>query len=274
MYSRVYVEITNICNMSCSFCHGHSRAKKRMSESEFVKVLEELEGKTKHIYYHLMGEPLTHPELPKFVRLAGERGFRSLITTNGTLLDKVGDKLLESGIYKINISLHSFEEQDKEYFKRYMQDVVDFVDKAKDYKTIVVLRLWNGGGKNEENDGTLNFLRDHIDGEWTETERGIKVRNRLHLEWGERFIWPDLNEEEGSPDLFCYGMRDHFGILVDGSVVPCCLDSEGIITLGNLFEEPLVNILNSTRAKALKHGFGVRQATEELCRKCAYARRF
>ena len=72
MYSRVYVEITNICNMSCSFCHGHSRESARMTAQSFAHVLSELQPYTKYIYYHLMGEPLTHPELPKFIGMAKE----------------------------------------------------------------------------------------------------------------------------------------------------------------------------------------------------------
>ena len=93
MYAKAYVEITNICNMACSFCHGHSRPKGRMDKNTFSRILDQLEGKTQYIYYHLMGEPLTHPELSEFLQMAAERGFKSIITTNGTLLDKVGQKL-------------------------------------------------------------------------------------------------------------------------------------------------------------------------------------
>ena len=109
VYSRVYVEITNICNMNCSFCHGHSRDLRRMTETEFSAILEKLKGQTEYIYYHLMGEPLTHPELPAFLSLAKEKGFRSVITTNGTLLCKRQEELLATDLHKVSISLHSFE---------------------------------------------------------------------------------------------------------------------------------------------------------------------
>ena len=91
MYSRVYVEITNICNMNCSFCHGHSRDPRQMTEEEYAQVLAQLQGKTQYIYHHLMGEPLVHPLLPKFVKMAKAAGFRPMLTTNGTLL---GEDLL------------------------------------------------------------------------------------------------------------------------------------------------------------------------------------
>lgn len=274
MFSRVYVEITNICNMNCSFCHGHKRDKKSMSKGDFLRVLDALQGKTKHIYYHLMGEPFVHPELGEFIALANECGFKSLITTNGTLLKKKGKEILESGIYKINISLHSFEEDNEEREEKYLKEIVDFTRLAWERGVIVVLRLWNKGRDGGKNEKIIDFLRGQLDGEWEENDKGIKIKNRLHIEWGERFIWPDANGEYIGEEVFCYGMRDHFGILVDGSVVPCCLDSEGAITLGNLFEEELSKILSSPRAKAIKQGFGSKKATEDLCRKCPYARRF
>ena len=40
MYNKVYVEITNICNMSCSFCHGHKREARQMSREEFSLILD------------------------------------------------------------------------------------------------------------------------------------------------------------------------------------------------------------------------------------------
>ena len=274
MYTRVYVEITNVCNMSCSFCHGHSRAPRNMTEEEFTHILSELDGQTKHIYYHLMGEPLLHKDLGKFLNIAKEKGFRSLITTNGTLLKEKGDELLENGVYKLNISLHSFEEQGEEYLKRYLENVVEFVEKAKNYKTIVILRLWNKSVKDTHNQQIISFLRSHIDGEWTENELGYKIRNRLHISVSERFDWPDIDGKDLGEDTSCLGMRDHFGILADGTVVPCCLDSQGIINLGNVFEESVEDILSSPRATAIKYNFGKRKAVEELCRKCPYSRKF
>ena len=245
-----------------------------MSESDFQKVLTSLKGKTKHLYYHLMGEPLTHPLLPKFIDMASKEGFRSLITTNGTLIKNKGRELLECGVYKMNISLHSFEKQGEEYFNNYLNDIIDFINLAKDTRTIVVLRLWNKGIDERTNDKIISILKENIVGEWRENEKGIKIRNKLHIEWGERFEWPDKDAPLYGDNVFCYGMRDHFGILSDGTVVPCCLDSDGVINLGNIFEKPLEDILNSERAKAIKHGFGCKKAVEDLCKRCGYARRF
>ena len=274
MYSRVYVEITNICNMSCSFCHGHTRQARRMSEAEFCRVLSALEGHTKYIYFHLMGEPLTHPALPDFIRLAVARGFKPMITTNGTLLSSRGGNIIGSGLHKINISLHSFEGESSEKHLRYLGEVADFADAAADDGIIVVLRLWNKGHDGGKNDTTLEFLRSRLQGEWSPNTRGLRVREKLFVEWGDRFEWPDMSAPVYSDDVFCYGMRDHFGILCDGTVVPCCLDSDGVINLGNVFEQSITDILSSPRAEAMKKGFECRHATEELCRRCGYAMRF
>ena len=94
------------------------------------------------------------------------------------------------------------------------------------------------------------------------------------MEYGDKFDWPDLAAPDGGEGVFCHGLRDQLGILCDGSVVPCCLDHEGDITLGNLFTQSMEEILESPRAKAIYEGFSQRKAAEELCRKCGYARRF
>ena len=274
MYSRVYVEITNICNMNCSFCHGHSRPLKRMTADEFSVILEKLNGHTNYIYYHLMGEPLTHPDLPLFLKMAGERGYKSVLTTNGTLLDKYGDAILESGIHKVSLSVHSFEDGTEESFLKYMKTLSDFAKKANENGVIVVFRLWNKGFDGGRNELIVEYLKNNIQGEWKDNSKGMRIREKMFLEWGDRFAWPDKNADVQGDEVFCYGLRDHFGILCDGTVVPCCLDSEGTINLGNVFNENIADILASERAKNMKYGFDCRRATEDLCRKCGYAQRF
>ena len=274
MYNKVYVEITNICNMSCSFCHGHKRAPRQMSIEEFSLVLDKLTEQTKYIYYHLMGEPLTHPLLPEFLRCAGERGYKSIITTNGTLLNKRKEALLSAGIHKINISIHSFETGSIEEHIRYIRELADFAKRASKSGTIIVFRLWNKGVDDGKNEVSLETLKQLISGDWTENSRGIKIREKIFLEWGERFEWPDSSAEIQGDRFFCYGLKDQFGILVDGTVVPCCLDSDGIINLGNIFTDNIASILSSKRAMDIVEGFRCGKASEDLCKRCGYAQRF
>lgn len=274
MYSKVYVEITNICNMSCSFCHGHKRAPRRMSGDEFSSILDKLADKTKYIYYHLMGEPLTHPQLSEFIKMAGERGYKSIITTNGTLLGRRGDEILGAGLHKVNISLHSFEDGKSESYEKYVRELCGFANSAADKGVIVVFRLWNRGFDGGRNETAMALLKENIVGEWKENTRGIRLRDKVFLEWGERFEWPDSEAEIKGDRFFCYGLKDQFGILCDGTVVPCCLDSDGVINLGNIFSENIDDILSSERASAMVEGFRCGKASEELCRRCGYAQRF
>ena len=274
MYSRAYVEVTNICNMNCSFCHGHSRAPRQMTEEEYARVLEQLKGKTQYIYHHLMGEPLVHPKLPRFIQMANEAGFRPMITTNGTLLDRRGEELLIKGLHKINVSLHSFEGDQQDKQRQYIRKIADFADKASNSGIIISLRLWNKGFDEGRNEIALDVLKEYFPEPWSENTRGCRLRDKLHLEWGDRFDWPDQNAPDGGACMTCRGLRDHFGILCDGTVVPCCLDSDGVIALGNVFREELSDILGSPRAKAIAEGFRQRKAVEDLCRRCGYARRF
>lgn len=274
MYAKVYVEITNTCNMNCSFCHGHSRPPRRMTESEFSHILSSLDGVTQYIYYHLMGEPLLHPALPRFLQMAKAQGFRSILTTNGTLLKARGNEILDAGVHKVNISVHSFEEGSEEEFLRYLSAVADFAERAVHAGAIVIFRLWNAGYDGGRNERMLAFFQSRFAGEWAKNTRGVRIRDKLHIEWGERFAWPDKDAPKTGDTVFCYGLSDHFAVLADGTVVPCCMDSDGVIALGNAFETPITEILMSPRAQAMKKGFACRRASEELCRKCGYARRF
>ena len=273
MYARVYVEITNICNMNCSFCHGHNRAPRQMAEAEYAHVLEQLTGKTQYIYHHLMGEPLVHPLLPRFIEMAARAGFRPMVTTNGTLLDTRGDALLNKRLHKVNISLHSFEEGRQDSHREYIERIAHFAEKANGCGTIVSLRLWNNGCDDGRNDTALAILKEKFPGQWVPNTRGYRIRDGLFLGWGDRFAWPDLNATDYGERVFCYALQDHFGILCDGTVVPCCLDSEGTVALGNVFRQELSEILSSPRAKVMEEGFRCRRAAEELCRRCGYAQK-
>ena len=274
MYSRVYVEITNQCNRNCSFCPGTLRPGRQMTLEEFETVARKLTGVTKYLYYHLMGEPLTHPELPEMIRRANELGFRSAITTNGTLLPSRGQALIEAGVYKVNISVHSFEDGDEESYVNYILGCLEFARQASEAGVLTVARLWNRGHDGGRNERTIALLREAFPGQWKVEPRGTRIQNKLYLVYGDRFDWPDMEAEDRGSQVFCYGLRDHFGILSDGRVVPCCLDREGAITLGNIFTDDLEEILGGPTARAMVEGFSCRRATQELCRRCGYARRF
>lgn len=277
MLKKAYVEITNRCNLACSFCPKTKRAPRTMSVSEFDLVLSRLKGYVQYVYLHVMGEPLLHPELPALFALAAARDMKVCITTNGTLLQKRADELLAAeSLHKISVSLHSFEGNDgaDEQELAYLTQVWDFAVKAAEKGVIVALRLWNDGGADARNGEILDFLHARTEESWPEMRNGsFRLRERLYLERAGKFDWPDLSAGESGAQ-FCYGLRDQLGVLCDGTLVPCCLDHEGDIPLGDLFTQPLDEILNSPRAIALREGFSQRKPSEALCRRCGFAARF
>ncbi len=274
-FRKIYVEISNICNLHCQFCPGTQRQKRAMTVAEFSALLPILRPYTDFLYFHLMGEPLCHPHLAEFLQLAGEAGFKVILTTNGSLLQKHQAMLLRApGLHKVNISLHAFEANDLDVpFENYLTDCFAFGNATAGEK-LVVYRLWNQGGADRRNAEILRLMHQYFPGEWVVERPGTRIAHRTYLEYGDKFDWPDLSIPEGSEQVFCYGLRDQLGILCDGTVVPCCLDHEGDIPLGNAFTQPLEEILAGPRARTIYEGFSRHQAAESLCRRCGYARRF
>ena len=274
-FNKIYLEISNLCNLSCAFCPGTKRKKHAMTVEEFSSLLPKLRSFTDYLYFHLMGEPLLHPHLGKFLELAGTAGFKVILTTNGTLLPKQQDLLLSSpALHKVNISLHAFEANDLSIpFEEYLHGCFAFGNAAEG-KVLTVFRLWNHGGAEERNKEILSAMEQHFPQPWVQERKGTRLGNRVYLEHGDKFDWPDLSAADGGNRVFCYGLRDQIGVLCDGTVVPCCLDHEGDIALGNLHETDLPSILDTPRAQSIYSGFQNHTATEELCRKCGYARRF
>lgn len=279
-FQKVYLEITNICNRSCAFCPGTSRTPRMMSEAEFRTVAERLHGWTSFLYFHLMGEPLLHPLLPRFLEIADELGFRVILTTNGTLLPAVQTVLLSaSALHKVNISLHSFEANEGGTLTDYLAGCTDFAKNAAAQNITVSFRLWNEDGAqtvglHSRNAEILAHLHGAFPTVWEDNPRGSKLSAHIYLNRGEKFDWPSVTAKDYGASVFCYGLKDQIGILCDGTAVPCCLDSDGTIPLGNLLTQSVREILDSPRTQAMIDGFRRRCAAEPLCRHCGYAQRF
>ena len=278
MRRRAYVEITNICDLACSFCPGTRRERAFMSTERFRAICGRLEGHVSELFLHVMGEPLLHPELPELLAIAWDHGFRVSITTNGTHLGKRGQILLDSpAIRKVSVSLHSMEGNGRLAMGEYLENAWAFGTKAAEKGKICALRLWNLGGADSQNESILAFMETKLGthpldmpsprpGSW-------RLRDRLYLDEAQKFDWPDM-EAPPQDTHFCLGLRDQVAVLVDGTVVPCCLDHEGDIPLGHLPEEDLEDILESPRARAIYDGFTKGRPAEELCRRCGFATRF
>lgn len=281
-FKKIYIEITNICNLSCSFCHKSQRSPQILSYESFKYILNQIKPYTDYIYLHVKGEPLLHPQLPDLLDLANNLEFKVNITTNGVLIDRIKEFLLnEPAIRQINFSLHSFTENKK---ANYIEDILQFAHEALDKTAIIIsLRLWNLDKNNNESSLTnkliIKTIEEHFPSEMNVIEnlvpgKGLKLRERLYLNTDFEFEWPNLTSHYHNENGFCYALRDQVAIIADGTVVPCCLDGEGITNLGNVFEQNFEEIIENDRAKAIYNGFTNHRAVEELCFKCSYKEKF
>ena len=268
-FKKIYIEITNQCNLKCSFCIQNKRKSKYMSIDEFSYILDEIRPYTNYIYMHVLGEPLLHPLFKDFLNVAHEKGFLVNITTNGTLLVKNKDILLGNhSIRQINISLHSFPD-----LPSYLENVTSMCDLLSEKGIYISYRLWTFDGELSSNmKNTIDFIQDRYQVLISNYKNSIKLKEHCFLSFDSTFEWPTLNHDFVSDYGTCQGFRHMCAILSDGRVVPCCLDSNGDAALGNIFETKFEEILNQN--KELLNDFQNHKMTLELCKKCSYRLRF
>lgn len=284
---RIYIEITNVCNLACHFCPPTERVASFIQPEQFSHMLDEIKPYTDHIYLHVKGEPLMHPKLDVLMDISHAKGFRVNLTTNGTLIRKAGPKLLgKPALRQINFSLHSFDgHPGSENREQYLSDIFAFVREIRNQPVYVSFRLWNLRQDNamnaalQRNRETLAMIEREFGLDYRIEERldpggGIKIEERIYVNFDYEFDWPSLSAPEDDGVGFCHALRQHAAILTDGTVVPCCLDGNGIIRLGNVRQESFGQILAGERARRIVEGFSRRRAVEELCRKCGYRKRF
>ena len=276
-FKKIYIEITNSCNFDCSFCFKTARASRFMSVDEFRLVVEKVRPFTNYIYLHVLGEPLLHPHLDEILSIAEAAGLNINITTNGGLLEKKKEILLTHSIRQINISLHDAEENIAALkWPEYLNSVLDFATEIAP-KTYVCLRLWNTSNVEsayfntlcseqiaKQFELTIQLLNEKTSG------NGVKLADHIFLQRAPRFEWPDENNPQTQTQKNCYALRDHIAILANGQVVPCCLDADANMKLGNIFTQDLTDILATDKAKDIKKGFEQRKIVEPLCATCGF----
>lgn len=259
MLKKVYIEITNSCNLKCDFCIQNNNDTRFIKEENFKLILKKLKGYTNYLYFHILGEPLLHPNIKKYIKLAKENNFMINITTNGYLIKRIKDI---NEIRQLNISLHSYDEKYEIPLEQYMNDIFDVVDNLEN--TYISYRIWVNNKYNEE---IINILNNHYN---TNIKEKKKIKNNIFFSEFHEFIWPDLDNNYYNNKGKCYALKDHIGILSNGNIVPCCLDTKGIITLGNIYNDDLKKILNSTRVNRMINNFKNNKKCEELCKHCNF----
>ena len=286
MFERLYLEISNICNLQCSFCPEVLREKKIMPPADFRKFALQAKPLTKQICLHLMGEPLAHPQFREIMQICDELGLKIFLTTNGTLIRKYAAELVSwKALEQINFSVHSyFANPEKITLSDYLAPILEFCDLAQEKNSdfYINLRLWNLEKTNfqkDQNSRVFSILEPHFKTELNPSvdvrlNKSKKIVNKIYLHFDTEFIWPALDQPVRSNEGSCYGLRKQLAIHANGDVVPCCLDKERVLKLGNVHDSSLSAIMKSERALKIKTGFERGELVEELCRKCQYADRF
>ncbi len=261
MYKKIYIEITNNCNLECDFCIKSKRNKKYMHLDEYEVILKKIKNYTKYLYLHVEGEPLMHPLINEFIDI-GSKNFYINITTNGYLIKRI---LNNHNIRQINISLHSYDEKYMISLEKYLDNIIEVINNLKS-DTYFALRFWVNNKNNEK-------IIKYLEKKWQVPiilQNNYKIMDNVFVSINKEFIWPSLDNEYYNEKGTCYALKDHLGILVNGDIIPCCLDVLGILKLGNIFINELEDVINSEKYHRMVKGFKNNKKCELLCKKCNF----
>ena len=283
-FLKVYIEITNICNLRCSFCPIDNRKKEYMDVEMFDYILDQVKEYTDLIALHVKGEPLMHPKLEEILKVCEKHDMKVNITTNATRLHEVKDILINSNaVRQLNLSIHSineneyYMEEESSYLSKSIESANEILDKS---SIIISYRLWNlrDINENKDNEGILEALGNAYSIEnlitLAKSNEFVQLRNNCFLNQDTEFSWPNENDPIVSEKGTCQGLKTHIAILVNGDVVPCCLDQNGEIKLGNIMDDKLEVILESELSKSILKGFNDNKIIADLCKRCSYRLKF
>ena len=285
-FYRIYIELTNVCGLSCSFCPTKELPSKEMDLAFFEAVIKQAEAYTKEIACHVVGDPLTQSNLHAYLDIIHKYGLKAMLTTSGYFLKKHSyDTLFHPCVKQINISLNAFNKNDTSLtFEQYIKPVLALCEAKLERKEelFINLRVWNlDEMMSERTFNEILFLKLSetfdtslsLEKVYEERPKSIRLASKILVHFDNYFEWPSLKNKNYGHGT-CQGLQSHVAILASGKVVPCCLDCDGIIELGDLHKNTLEEIVTSKRASAMLSGFKEGKAVEELCRKCSYKDRF
>lgn len=270
-FRRAFIEITNVCNLSCEFCATPSRAKSFMPPETFENAAAQVKLFTSLISLHVLGEPFMHPRLPEILSICSRQKLRVNLITNGTLLDKFGQDIFkEKCIRQISFSLHAFKALPGKERLEKLNRLMEFA-KTKPSDIIISFRL---RGKPE--DSFIKETSDYISNAFRgrdltkDKKNALRLRDKIFLNFGVFFKWPGQGGQKEKQG--CIGLRHHFAILCSGEVVPCCLDYDGKLSIGNINAAPLADILNNPATLKLKNSIAAVTPIPEYCATCGFKR--
>lgn len=280
-FKKIYIEITNICNLNCKFCLQDNRQKEYMDISNFEKIILQIKDYTDLVCLHVKGEPLLHKNLGQILNILEKYSLKTNITTNGILIkDKLEILKNSKAIRQINFSIHSITQNKNINCKEYLKNIFESSNElARNSDIKISYRLWNltDLNNNTENNEIINFIQEfyYLNNlkENLQSTPSVKLCSNVFINQDTIFEWPNLNNDIILKHGRCLALKEQIAILVDGTVVPCCLDNDGTINLGNIYETNLEEILNSERASNIIKNFQTNLICEELCKKCGFLKR-
>ncbi|MEG1687132.1 MAG: radical SAM protein, partial [Angelakisella sp.] len=265
----------NRCNLRCSFCPPDSRPAAAMTPAQFGSLLRQIKPHTRYLYLHIKGEPLMHPQLDELLALAAQEEMLVHLTTNGLLLPQRTELLVSApALRQTNISLHSYTPETHGPLEPWVDSLCDYARRQAQNAHFTVFRFWTLGDDRQPTGWDAQTLA-LLDKQFPDAggisyfkrsnERSIALEKGIFISLDRQFDWPGLQMPNHGAVGSCHGGRSMAGILADGTVVPCCLDGDGVCALGNAFTTPLDDILASPRYTALCEGFQKRRIVEPLC---------
>lgn len=260
MIKRVYVEITNGCNLACAFCEKGKRSVCELSLDLIEKAFIDGKRLTDYFYLHVKGEPLVHSHFSDVIKLAEKHQIKIQLVTNGTKLKDYYKLLLNSpAIRKISVSLQGLFLSDDLSEKLAVLDLMIKENKDK----IIELRVWSS-----EDPLIKQYLNKYANG--VSLDKDCKLANNLYYSQAKTFNWPSLTKPLFQKVANCLGPKLMLCVLSNGVITPCCLDQDGIINLGNIKDISLAEVINKQRYQDIIEGFEDNKAVEDLCQHCDF----
>lgn len=263
--TSLIIEPTNTCNLRCTFCfvtEGMNRAEGFMDFDLFKKVIDDSPG-LEHLCMHNWGEPLLHKDIFRMFDYAAQAGVRHIVmNTNGTLLtDKMIDRIVDSPLSIIRFSIDG----SPETFQRVRGVALDKIErnilKLKEKKEARRPGLGMGVVFTVEED-THQDVEAYID-HWKNIVDHVRTQAKL-IQNPRKEICPEPFGKD-------YGK---LVVLWDGTVIPCCVDYNASLKLGNAWEQPVMDLWQGAEIERLRdqHRSGNFPDTCVNCNECETAK--
>jgi radical SAM family protein/iron-sulfur cluster protein len=252
--TSVNLELTNHCNLRCTICPVNTtmrRGKGHMDPALFRRIIDD-NPRLRFVLAFQWGEPMLHPQFFELVEYASSRGVRTMITSNGThLTPENRRRLLACGLERVTFSV------DGDAATHFAIRAYDLETLRRDVKALVAERDAAGAKLRIDVsmvvDAATEAALPAFRAQWTGVADRVQAIPRL------------VAERRASPCRELW--RGAMVVLWDGRVTACCVDSEGLLELGDANDASLAAIWNSERMQELRRRHA-RRDFPDLCAMC------